>query len=361
MSPVDLGLWVAVAVLAAAAVAWSLPRPLEMDDELLFKLVLSTLERGREEAEGGDRDGWVRRVRRRVWYRPGARELGRRLLDPHGAVLPVPPRPGERAFLELLRRDDTPDARLRRAFLQDPRGDEVLFDDPELLGDAFDLRPVLGPEAGWDALASWSDAVVGGLRRRHAHLRWAVLGWPELTAALAGELGADRVVDLGAATGEGVEPEALTARLAELVPGGADRLVLVGVEDGAPALARSLHGAPALRDRVRAVVGINARLGGAAAAWLEENFHHAAMDTEISRATPYFHLAFAVPGQDPPGEAGVPLEHTAWPRPPTPPSGRVSIEPVDLGVLPGPRVEADVEALGRALLVTVTVRLVRGG
>ena len=345
-------LWLAVLVLLGVAGRLSIPRPPQLDWERFFKTTLVTLMRGPIEASGGNATEWLSACRARVWFNPGARDLAAKVADPSNYQVPVPALAGERALMEDLVRLADPQARLGRVFWEEPRSDEVLFDDPLLLGEAYATVPVLGPGADWEAVAQWQSTVVEGLRRRLEHTRWLVVGDEALAAALALELGEDRAVALSEQVEEGLEKAA-----SERVPKTSDRLIWVGVGEGAGAVVRALHGSPALRDRTRAVVAVGATLGGEMKAWMSEHFDHAAMDTELSRTTPYFHLAFVVPGVEPLGEEGRPLVDTCWPMLAPPATGRVAIEAVDLGVLPGPLCDLGSGLLGRALLLTVVQRL----
>jgi hypothetical protein len=110
------------------------------------------------------------------------------------------------------------------------------------------------------------------------------------------------------------------------------RLVLAAGEHG-DELLRLLHAEPGLRDRVRAVLLVGARLDEA---WIAENFGHLAFDVELSREVPYLTLR----------TAGA----TILPDPPEPPSARRSIAAIDLGevepeVLADPRCGRAVAAL----------------
>jgi len=349
----DAGLWALAAALAAAAVWWTLPRPAAVDWELYFKLALVTLARGEVEAEGGDADAWLARGRRLVWYHPGARLLEAKLADPAGFAVPAPARAGERALLEALERLPTPEARLEHTFGPAGGGEGSLYDDPALLGDDFAAARALGARADWGAVATWSAEAIEGLRRKNQRTRWALMGAPPgVLEAVEEALGEGRAASLDAA----LDGEALAEALAALVPALADRAVVVATGDAAGRLARCLHAEPGLRDRVLAVVGLHPALGPHAA-WLEAHFGHAEMDTEIARATPWYHLGFIAPDVSPPGEPGAPLAETRWPESAPPPTGRVALEVVDLGVLPGPMAAYPPRLLARALLVAVTARV----
>ncbi len=357
MSPVDALLWVAAAALAGAAVWLTLPRPVALDWELYFKLAMASALRGEVEAAGGSVEDWVSRCRARLWYHPGGRELGLKLRDPAGYSPPVPALPGERALLEALARS----APERRAgwLLSEGFSDERLYGDPSELGEAYDLERVLGPGAGWEALAGGTAAFIEALRRRNAHNIWVVVGGGGLAAGLAEAL-AELLGAAHSAHISGGDPEVLARALDGLLEAGADRLVLIVLGGAAGALLRCLHAEPRLRDRTRMVLGVGAALGPERS-WLAEHFDHEQMDTEISRALPYAHLGFVLPGAAVFGEPGLPLVDTAFHAPPVPPSGRAAIEILALGPLIGPSADFPPSLLARSLAVTATARLVLNG
>ncbi len=354
---VDALLWVVAAALAGAAVWLTLPRPVALDWELYFKLAVASVLRGEVEAAGGSVEDWVRRCRARLWYHPGGRDIGLKLQDPIGYSPPVPSLPGERALLETLARS-APERRVGW-LLSEGFSDDRLYGDPGDLGDAYDLERVLGPGAGWDALAGGTAAFTEALRRRNAHNIWAVLGEgglaDGLARALAGLLGEARSARI-----RGGEPEDLARALDGLLEAGSDRLVLVVLGGAVGPLLRCLHAEPGLRDRTRMVLGVGAALGPERG-WLAEHFDHEQMDTEISRALPYAHLGFVRPGAAILGEPGLPLVDTAFRAPPVPPSGRAAIETLALGPLIGPAEDFPPGLLARALAVTATARLVLNG
>jgi hypothetical protein len=55
------------------------------------------------------------------------------------------------------------------------------------------------------------------------------------------------------------------------------------------------------------------------------------------------------------------LPASRWPDPEVPATGRVSVAPIDLGLLPGHLDATDPVVLGRALLLTVTARVALSG
>ncbi|HJN76111.1 MAG TPA: hypothetical protein QGF58_19420 [Myxococcota bacterium] len=329
----EVVLWIAVVVLALWAGWLTLPRSMALDWERLFKLALVTGIRGPIEARDGGVDEWLRAGRERVWYHPAARSLVAKLRDPAAFVVPVPTLSGERALMEKLSSLEDPSARLVEVFEQG--GDEPLYEDPAGFGPDWDLARILGPGAGWEEVATWSDSVVEVLRRRAEHHKWAIVGHPILARSLAQVLG-ERVVEV-----DDLE------ELSGLVPRMSDRVVIVTL--GATGLFEHLHEAPALRDQVAAVVGIDLENDPA---WLAEHFDNEAFDTEVNRATPYFHLAFVE--RDPDLDR---LEASLLPVPQVPDTMRVVLEPIDLGVLPGPVADCPPDLLARALLIVVSARL----
>ena len=341
MTPLDAALWGGVLLLGGAAAWWTIPRPVALDWELHWKVTLSTLLRGRVEAADGKLEDWLALGAPLLWFHAGGRELEQKLAAPDAYEIPVPARPGERALVEALVKADDPIAALWEA------SDPCLYDDPAALGPEFAPSRALGPQVDWEHIAAWKPEVGEALRRRHEHTRVAVLGRPGLAAAVCEVLGDEKAVAV-----EGDLEEGLGA----LAPGLADRLIVFVAGEAIGPLLDLLADAPALRDRLRAVVGLGVSLGDRQA-WLAVHWTHERFDTEISRATPWFHLAWVVDGVEPIGEPGTPLAETRFPEVPVPPTGRVALEPIDLGVLRGASSATDDELLARALLLTLTARL----
>ena len=156
MPDFDLGLWVLVALLLAAAIYMSLPRPPALDWELHFKITLVGLLRGELEAAGEEAQDWLEVGRSRVWYHPAGRELDRKLVDPASYEIPVPAREGERALVEALSRLE-PEARLGHTF--GGGADEILYEDPEFLGEAYEPSAVLAPGCDWEAVVAFGEEV----------------------------------------------------------------------------------------------------------------------------------------------------------------------------------------------------------
>ncbi|MEE2749828.1 MAG: hypothetical protein VX519_00225 [Myxococcota bacterium] len=355
MSMVDLGLWLTAGVLLLVAGWNTLPRPPELNWELYFKVVITSLIRGEIESKEGTADEWFARGRALAWFHPGARDLELKITAPESYEVSTPAIEGERGLVEALLALKSVRERLEHTFSVGS-ADAVLYEDPALLGGDYDPRSSIGTEADWEAVAQCSSGLVTALRRRHEHLRWVVMGGEPLQVeALAGLLGEDRVIHLSE-----TDPESAESELEGFLQHRSDRLVLLAFGVGAELAVRMMHASPGLRDRVLAVVGVGAALGGEAAIWLGEEFGHQSMDTEISRLTSWFHVAFVTPDVLPIGDADRPLTDTRWPQPPVPSSGRNAIESIDLGVLPGPASEYPPELLIRSLVVTVTARLGTG-
>jgi len=336
----DFVLWLLVVGLALYAGWLTLPRSVDLDWERFFKLSLVTLVRGPLEEQEASSEQWMEAGRSQVWYHPAARDLGLKVQDPAGYEPPFPTLDGERALLEQLQLT-APEQRLATVF--GGGADEVLYDDPEGLGGDWQLATILGPEVSWESVATWSAELLSGLARRHEHTRWALLGAEHLAETLREALGEGSVL-----LAPEDDPAAFFEQeLSQL----SDRVVFLASGKHADQLVRLLHEHPGLRDKARAVVALQASFDPE---WMAACFGHESMDTEIAWATPYFHLFFA-------GDGLQGLESSRWPTPPVPATGRVSVESVDLGVLPGSLEGYDARLLARALLVTVTARVALSG
>lgn len=334
----DIALWVLAAALALYAGWLTLPRPVELDWERFFKLAMVTVIRGPLEEKEASAEEWMEAGRNQVWFHPAARQLEAKVADPAGYEPPFPARAGERALLEVLAQLPAAE-RLQATFALG--ADEGLYDDPANLGEDWQLAPILGPDVDWDAVAGWSEKVTDGLVRRHEVARWVLMGADPLIEPLRQALGDEAVLVVAEDA-----VEVLDDALSQL----SDRAVFVAHGERVDHLVRLLHARPDLRDKALAIVALQARFDPS---WMEEHFDHVSMDTELSRATPYFHLWF---GED---LAGLPASR--WPSPEVPATGRISVAPIDLGLLPGGLDAADPVVLGRALLLTVTARVALSG
>ena len=226
------------------------------------------------------------------------------------------------------------------------------------------------PEGGWDGdLGDLPAGVHPSVRLAHG-LDWLALDGPEARAArdrrLEGVklvwiehplLGIDGLetdvveVDpwplLGGAEGapsatppredaspdEAAWADAAASRILAACPRPEQRLILAA-SSHATELLRILRAAPALRDRVRAVLLVHASLD---TAWVAANVQHLDYDVEVQREVPWFFLR--APGTTFPAD------------PPEPPSARRSFSLVDLGVVPAG--ELGDAALTRALTLVL--------
>ena len=228
MTPLDGGLWIAVAVLALVAGKLSLPKPLELNWRDFFALGVVTPIRGELDAQGAKFEDWVERCEPL---------LGRGELD-------------------------------------------HVYEDPADFGSGFDLSPTLGMGVDWETLATDSELLRSRLLERDSALCWVVRDSRTLEAL------DPWVSHIHLMTGP---QEELMENLSNLLGDVSRRVILVGEGRAAQEWTELLHAEPGLRDRTLAVIGIEADLD---AAWLMENFSHEAMDTELERNTAFFHLSF---------------------------------------------------------------------
>lgn len=308
-----------VEIAALGLLGWgvykTMPRVPERDWERLFKLLLATLIRGEVEERLLSADA-------------GRKATANARAEWESQLVSQVPYPAEARPLD------------------------VLMSDPAMeVGE--DPTAVLGPEATWDAIAGWQPAVGEGIARRLGHVVFVGLG---LSAgdAMAAAVEAD-IVDLTELSGRVGRPPALMDRseaglalaeaILEQLPERSQRLVILAAGEHAFAILVALRSSEALRDRALAVV----TLGGVLAseerdAWLAAQFTHERMDPELARTIAYVHVIDA--DTDPAAQRLV--------EPPLPPSGRRSIEIVDLGPLP--LGGADPARLARALWVLLAFR-----
>lgn len=190
--------------------------------------------------------------------------------------------------------------------------------DPADLGEAHDLEARLGAGASWDALANGDEAVGRALARATAELTACWFEPPALD-----------LPGLRAAPVRESDPVELLPLLADP----ASRLLVCARHRAAEVLGL-LHDNPGLRDRVRAVLLVGARVDEA---WLREHWSQKAFDTELARSTPYLVLRIG----DSPRLA----------EPPVPASGRRPVAVSDLGVVDEAALQDP--ALGRALALLV--------
>lgn len=169
--------------------------------------------------------------------------------------------------------------------------------DPALLGPDYDPAVRVGAACTWLALGEATPAALEAVERRLADVRVAWVG--------------PVVVELPHVVNREVAD--LAGALA-LVDARHQRLVLATGGDATPVL-RALAAAPGLRDRLRAVLLVGARLDEA---FVRDELRHEAFDTEMAQRIPWITLR----------DEGVP----PLVEPPPPASQRAPIEVVDLGV-----------------------------
>lgn len=320
--------WVELAAgaLAVWAVWRSVPRAPALDHERLLHVALATRLRGEVEAAGGDLRAWEGRVLGAVLYHPAFRDPGPRLRDPTTAPVPVPAREGERALLEALARLPDAPARLRAAWVEDPRVLEALLDDPARLGAAHDPAGVLGPAADWEAVAGWGPAIGEALQRRLGHVVVLAVGVP-WAAALGAAAPAQRVVIWDTLPETDPADRGVLRGFEALFSAPSDRFVwAVGGANLEGAL-RILHAWPELRDRLVGLVAVGPAVASALP-WVEAHFTHEQMEPELQRVIPYLLLRVVDP-DDP-----LATDWTPLPVPPVPESGRATIAVHELGAVP---------------------------
>jgi hypothetical protein len=200
---------------------------------------------------------------------------------------------------------------------------------PDELAAVDDPCARLGPDCGWTEIAGWTEPVRATIARRLSGVK---VVWFE-TPVVHLEGMEFVVLDTGGL--DRIDVAALEPLLAR-----PDLRLVVAAHIRADAVLRLLHDAPGLRDRLRAVLLVAPPLD---ADWLAAHFTHPAFDVEVAREVPYFTL-----------RAGDNADAQRLPDPPTPPTGRRSVAPIDLGVLPAellpdPRVGRALSALCAAL------------
>lgn len=345
--PVNAELLVELTALGLAgwAALKSVPRPPPRDWERLFKVTLSTVLRGRIEAQEGSADDWEAAVLGRILYNPAARDPGALLDGPDPAAIPTPAREGERALVERLAALPDPASRWRLLFWEDHRVLDALFDDPAALGPAHDPARNLAPDLSWDALAAWTEGVHAALGRRLDAVVWVTLGDDPLAAAVAAASPASRVVALPPAAAGDADALRCVAERPE------ERLVLVARGEAAPTLLGVLADHGELVDRLAAMVSVGGPLQRADhRAAVRAAFTHERLEPEVLRAVPYFSVQCVDPADPVPQR----WPEQRFPVPAAPASGRLGIEVVDLGAISEPGTDPD--ALARALLHVVAVR-----
>lgn len=176
-------------------------------------------------------------------------------------------------------------------------------EDPDLLGEDYSPAVRLGAGVTWDTLAAREAPLAAAVARRLEDVRVVWFGDARLT------LPGVRVHQ---------RPGVDLAVLEEIEAGPATRFVLATATEGA-ALLRALSAAPGVRDRVRALLFVDATFDPD---WNTTSLTQDTFDTEIDRVTPWFVL-----------RARDTVEATL-PEPPVPPTGRRSFAVHDLGLAP---------------------------
>jgi hypothetical protein len=183
-------------------------------------------------------------------------------------------------------------------------------------------RDIRAPDQGWDADpvelgAAWAGVLGPGV------------SWDDVADGKADVALERKLADVVFAEAEGVaDGEALLALC--LTP--AARLV-VRAGPRAAALLRWLHGSPALRDRIRAVVLVHPILDGA---WMAQHWRQDALDTELARTVPWLVLRSGA-------------ERVPAPAPSV--SGREAVAVHDLGIV----AEPEDPLVGRAVRMVVAL------
>lgn len=183
-------------------------------------------------------------------------------------------------------------------------------------GGGLETAPLLGVGCDADATRRWcadgTGPVADALGRRAA----TVLYWGPPPVAPPPSWEAIVLADPSSTD----QRAALEADLERALSVSSRRFVVVVTSDALDFL-RFYSDVPGLRDRVRAVCFVGLDLGPATE-WLAESFTHQAFDMELDRSVPWLTLRTA-PGQ-------------VLRAPPPDPTGRESIEVVDLGETSSP-------------------------
>ncbi len=339
------------------------------DGERWFKTLLVALIQGRVEAEGGDADDFDAQVIRFVPYHPAGRLPERKVTNP-GLAITGPALDGERALCEALAALPTREARWARMYDEDETALAARLSDPAELGETYDPATVMGPDAGWEAVAAWGrDPSSDGAQRlaealaRVLPARWVLVsgevqGAPSLLDAVAEVVG-ERTHRIDGTAG----PTAVARALDRLLDD-ATSLVLVGEERGLTWILNALPDNALLRERTVAVLAIGGVIGGRSDVsegalseavrrdWVRGNFRTKALETDVVRLTPYLAVQWLDRQAETPGIAGLPLAAMRFPEPEHDASAR-TIEVVDLGPLPADP-ELPRELVARALVTCVT-------
>ncbi|MAY80398.1 MAG: hypothetical protein CL930_06385 [Deltaproteobacteria bacterium] len=330
-----------VCLLLAIIAAWMSVRPAPpLDWERLWKVSLATVIRGQVEAAKGDQDAWWEQLKLQVPYNPVGRLGGAKLHAPSLVDIPVPALEGEQSLVERLSRMETPAERWVEMFHNDEAAVEALLSNPAELGSAYDPGTVMAPGIDWESIAQWSDTVQTSITRRLTDVIVVAVGVD--STPLQEAIPHVRVAKL-----DSVDADAILRLAAQAH----DRLVLLASAEFGFQLVQTLHSSPELRDRVLAVVsmGVDFARDGRRE-WMNENFNHLAMDTELNRHTPYMSIVDVDPSNP-----GLDWSDQVFPEPEVPPSGWSPVQSIDLGPLPLNAQEP--RLLARALWVLLCFRL----
>ena len=171
-------LWVELAAAGLAVwAAWlSIPRPVALDWERLFKVSLSVMLWGETEAAKGTPEDLEEKVAALVPYHPAGRLPEQKLTAPDPATLPTPALPGEQGLVEALAALPDPSARWPRMYVTSEQSKDALLSHPGDLGSAYTAQAFFGAEATWEGVSTWAEGVTKGLKRRLAHISVAGLG-----------------------------------------------------------------------------------------------------------------------------------------------------------------------------------------
>lgn len=360
IDPVSLVL-AALAGVVALAIGWlQFPRPPALDGERWFKVALATTLRGALEPRGVE--VWEEAVIRQIPYHPAGRFPERKLSNPVAAALPGAALPGEIALLEALARRSDPEERLRYLYEEDVEGVDARLTDPVDLGEDYAFG-AFGPEGTWESLAAAGagDERFVAAARRSVAARWVLVEGrlerrvgPPVLDALARLLPDATRIPFGAE---------LSAILEPLLPQVSDRVVLVAEEAAVTDVLHLLVEDLGLREHVLAVVSLGGVIGGRTDEdgpygeakcqdWLGAHFRQTELDTDVVRLTPYFALQWLTHGVWPPGVPGLPLQASRFPEPDATDAPVITVEAVDLGLLPTDR-DLPADAVARALIAVV--------
>ena len=336
---VEVSLFGLAMVLGVLAAILGRPRSPTLDHETLLKVCQSVLIWGEIDKDGGAPERWLERIGASILYSSAGRDAAAKLENPLSYEILVPALTGERAQVEDLRSLE-PEHRFERLF-----ADELcrapLLENPDSLGADFDPASWLGHEASWEQISTWDPVVIAHLKRKLSHLRFVIITDEAHTKeahAVASSIGQ-------------IRPATVHGELEEIQFSSPEQRVAV-LNFGAPAstLIKRLAGDPQLRDRLSLVGLLNTdcRLDEEAT----ELFTQEALDTEISRSTPWLLLPRLTPAKLPYSDGALLWSEQLLQEPPLPASLRHPIVIEDLGPSPAESIEPD--ALAKSLLLLLS-------